>query len=204
MTNSTDTPAEAPQTLYTALAAFQARIPSLKLGKDAEGQVQSRKYKYLTLEKLHEEAIPALAECGLLWMTIPTDGKLLYRMLHLESGESVEGFFELGEGTPQVLGSAISYFRRYSLLCVTGIVPQGEDDDGLKASEKPAKLKAAKGPQSSPPITEQRKQKLVAKLAESESPDEETALVLAAVGAESLDALSEAQGEHAWGLLNAS
>jgi hypothetical protein len=40
--------------------------------------------------------------------------------------------------TPQQMGSAITYARRYALMAVTGVFPSNEDDDGKAASGAPA------------------------------------------------------------------
>jgi hypothetical protein len=57
---------------------------------------------------------------------------LAYRLGHVDGGE-ICGFYPLGTGTPQQLGSAITYARRYCLCAVTGVAPGGEDDDGAQA-----------------------------------------------------------------------
>ena len=194
MTDTTEKPAEAPKTLGAALAAVQTRIPSLSLGKDAEGQVQSRKYKYLTLEKLHEEVIPVLLENGLLWQTLPSAGKLAYSLTHMASGEGIKGYFDLHGETPQQLGSEISYFRRYSLLCVTGIVPAGEDDDGAKASEKPrnvGKTKVLKkDDEADRPVTDEE---LTTLLTAVKAKGANIDLLLASVGAEDTPSVGQAR-----------
>lgn len=129
-----------PKTLNEALLAIQAEIPSLRLGKDAEGQIQNRKYKYLTLEKLMDASSPLLGKHGLVWQTFPTtlDGKaaLRYRLTHVPSGEKEEDTMLLmlaGDANSQALGSAITYGRRQSFTCLLDIVAD-EDDDGAAAA----------------------------------------------------------------------
>jgi hypothetical protein len=39
-------------------------------------------------------------------------------------------------GTPQQIGSALTYARRYILCAVTGVAPGGEDDDGKAAQQE--------------------------------------------------------------------
>ncbi len=134
-------------TLLSALLAVQAEISSLKLGRDAEGQIGSRKYRYLTLDKLHAEVLPLLNRNGLVWVTEPSKTvaendfpRLSYRLIHVETGDSIDNTMPLilGEQTSQALGSAITYARRYALLAVLGLAPVDDDDDGLAASTKPA------------------------------------------------------------------
>jgi hypothetical protein len=58
---------------------------------------------------------------------------LAYKLLHV-SGESVAGEYPLPTGgTPQALGSAITYGRRYALCAVTGLAPEDDDDDATHA-----------------------------------------------------------------------
>lgn len=133
-------PVEPHKSLADALLAIQAEVPNLRLGKDAEGQIQNRKYKYLTLGKLMDEGSPLLNRHGLVWQTFPTtlDGKpaLRYRLTHVPTAEHEEETMLLmlgADANSQGLGSAITYGRRQSFTCVLDIVAD-EDDDGKAAS----------------------------------------------------------------------
>lgn len=129
-----------PSGLAAALAAFQAELP--RVGTDNLGVIpgkdgkQGFKYKYADLADVSHVVIPMIARHGLSWSCKPTlhDGKLVlhYKLRHV-SGEEDEGFWPLQGGTPQQLGSAITYGRRYCLTAVTGIAPD-EDDDGAAAT----------------------------------------------------------------------
>jgi hypothetical protein len=63
---------------------------------------------------------------------------------HIETGTSVSSEIDLPQlNDPQKLGSAITYYRRYTLQSLLGL--QAEDDDGNKASQPaktPTKVKA--------------------------------------------------------------
>lgn len=129
----TDTP-----NLATALAAFQADLPTIR--KTASGQVPGRRdYKYADLADVNQEVLPKLAQHGLSYLCGPAradDGTpvLRWELLHV-SGESRTGDYELPrEVTPQQMGSAITYGRRYTITAVTGVVAD-EDDDGAAATE---------------------------------------------------------------------
>ena len=135
------------QTLLSALLAFQKDAQGLKLGKDAEGQAGSRKYKYLTLHTLHEAVMPLLTKHGLVWITKPEHDGLVYRLKHT-SGQEIEGGMPLhGVHDMQTLGSAITYARRYALVSVLGLVAD-EDDDGAAASKPkpPTPIRAVEQP----------------------------------------------------------
>lgn len=105
-----------PKTLGEALLAFQAEIPTLKLGKDASGEIQgvnkagksfSYKYGYLSLDKLHAEVLPVLNRLGLTWITRPTtlgDTPALAYSLRFDS----EGPFTMeGTTSPQYIGPTL-------------------------------------------------------------------------------------------------
>lgn len=125
--------------LASALAAFHADLP--KVGKGAVNP--AFKSKYADLADIVAVVLPALAKQGLAWMTTPTlteDGFVLKYELRHEGGESITGVWPLpdpSKSTSQVLGSAVTYAKRYTLSAVTGIAPD-EDDDGNAASAKGA------------------------------------------------------------------
>ena len=53
-------------------------------------------------------------------------------------------------GTPQTIGGAITYARRYALLAVTGVAPDDDDDDGQAAEDESQEVRAL---QQLPPET---------------------------------------------------
>lgn len=126
------------KTLADALIAFQAELP--KVSKDATNP--HFKSKYTSLDALTAAAFPVLVKNGLSYISTPNvldDGTpvLEIELLH-ESGESKKGRLLLPTDTnkPQAVGSAITYYRRYGLASLTGIVAD-EDDDGNAASAGP-------------------------------------------------------------------
>lgn len=142
--------------LATALAAFQAELP--RIGRDNTANVRSDKgsyqYRYADLGDISPEVLPLLAKHGLSWTCRPTihhDGRfvLRYALLHA-SGETLEGDWPLPNpaSSSQVLGSAVTYARRYCLCAVTGIAPGDDDDDA--AAAQAAHQRAAERPQNNP------------------------------------------------------
>jgi len=94
------------------------------------------KNTYADINALIEAVEPILLEKGLLLLQPIRDGKQ-YTIIHdTESGESVESCLELNSSLqPQAQGSAITYFRRYTLqglLCL-----MSDDDDGNKTKDAP-------------------------------------------------------------------
>jgi hypothetical protein len=132
-------------TLAAALAAVQARLPEIRKGETAKVATKtggSYVYAYASLSDVSMAILPLLGAAGLCWITRPTvndAGRLVlaYELRHT-SGESVTGEYPLSPGTPQDVGSQITYFRRYLLCAVAGVAPD-EDDDGAAASKTGAR-----------------------------------------------------------------
>jgi len=124
-------------TLAAALADLQRNLPHI--GKDAEADIPTKtggryKYNYADLATITDALMPLLGARGLAFTACPTLNSggqfvLAYRLGHVDGGD-ICGFYPLGTGTPQQLGSAITYARRYCLCAITGVAPGGEDDDG--------------------------------------------------------------------------
>jgi hypothetical protein len=125
--------------LAAALAAFQADLPAIK--KDQTADAGQYSYTYADLGGISVQVMPLLGKHGLAFTAKPTrspkDGAfvLAYSLMH-SSGEREDGEYPLPEkGTPQQLGSAITYGRRYCFCAITGVAPEdGTDDDGQAAS----------------------------------------------------------------------
>lgn len=133
-------------TLSAALAAFQADLPRIGKGNLAvvRSDKGSYKYTYADLADVSAVVLPAIARHGLSFSAKPTlndEGRfVLEYVLRHTSGEHDHGQYPLPPtGTPQQIGSAITYARRYALSAVTGIVPD-EDDDGQAAEQAPPDL----------------------------------------------------------------
>lgn len=143
---TTEQPPTSVASLAKALAQVQAAIPCV--AKDNVGVVKSDKanykYNYADLSDVTAAILPLLGRNGLAWTTLPmltTEGRfvLRYTLMH-SSGESVSGDYPLPDpsrATPQQIGSALTYGRRYSLCAVTGVAPGGDDDDAAAAQPAP-------------------------------------------------------------------
>ncbi|MFI5839422.1 ERF family protein [Catenuloplanes sp. NPDC051500] len=134
------TPFAAPvplQKIAAALATVQAKLP--KVRKSETANTGSYEYRYADLAGVSEDLLPLLGENGLAWITMPTlrEGRfvLAYMLVHT-SGERLEGEYPLTGSTPQALGGAITYARRYCLCAVTGVVPDDGDDDAKAAQQE--------------------------------------------------------------------
>lgn len=115
--------------LYKALGDFQSEVPTIKKSSSGYG------YKYADLEEITEVIKPLLKKHGLGY-TQPIVGTQLKTILfHIESGETIESTVDIPQGVElkgmnqfQVLGSAITYLRRYSLSCILGLVSDEDTD----------------------------------------------------------------------------
>lgn len=99
------------------------------------------KNKYFDINTLLAEVKPILNRHGLALTQLLTciDGKIgmITRIMHPDSDTSIEGTTILPEcPDAQKYGSAITYFRRYSLQSLLAL--EAEDDDGNDAKPKPA------------------------------------------------------------------
>lgn len=100
---------------------------------------------YASLAAVLDTVRGPLTDAGLvLYQSATTDdGSVLVHsaLIHAETGEMVEEVLSLpvAQRTPQALGSAITYGRRYLAMAMCGLAP--DDDDGEEDS-KEAKAKA--------------------------------------------------------------
>jgi hypothetical protein len=121
--------------LAAALAKAQGEMQAA--AKDADNPFF--KSKYADLASIWSVIREPLSKNGLAVVQMPTqtDGTLvsLKTILAHESGETMEGILTLTpkDGSPQAVGSALTYARRYSLSAMVGVCSE-EDDDGNAAS----------------------------------------------------------------------
>lgn len=125
--------------LAKALAAAQAEMSNATLNK-----VNPHfKSKYADLAEIRNTVTPVLAKHGLSvsQTTMPDNGVLIVttRLMHL-SGQWIESHYPIIADTnkPQVMGSAMTYARRYSLAAICNISAD-EDDDANEAAEHGSK-----------------------------------------------------------------
>lgn len=140
------------KTLVQALAAFQADLPPV----DLDGVNPHFKSKYASLGNITKKVFPKLSEHGFAFSvgSFVDNGALILdaHLIH-ESGESRSAQFPITETNPQKVGSAVSYYRRYALAALTGIVADEDDDGNAASNPSPAerKVQAAKAtPQPKP------------------------------------------------------
>ena len=96
------------------------------------------KRSYADLNAILQTVEPILLAHGLLLMQPINDGCVITRIFDPETGTCVESSMRLPDATtPQQMGSAVSYYRRYSLTSLLCL--QTTDDDAELASKPKAK-----------------------------------------------------------------
>lgn len=133
-----------------------------KISKDSNNPFF--KSKYFDVNSLLENVEPLLHANGLLLLQPITENKVLSQIIDIETGESVTSSMELPNLTdPQKIGSAITYFRRYTLQSL--LVIQAEDDDANKAS---GNTTASKNEDNRPWLNEKQLGQALEKIAKGE------------------------------------
>jgi hypothetical protein len=109
--------------LYKALAAFQQEVPAIHQGTKGYG------YTYADLKTIFKVINPILAKHSLGFTQLLDGVNIKTVIFHTTSGESIESVTEIpqeitlkGMNTFQVNGSGITYYRRYSLSAILGLV----------------------------------------------------------------------------------
>ena len=123
---------ESIKALATAQLALQKEIKDIS--KDSTGYG----YKYTSFDKLVQYLRPLLAKHGISFIQMPdgTAGSIGLTTLYMHSsGEWIANTVmcpiaeHKGMNTYQSVGSAITYFRRYSLASFTGIASEEDVDE---------------------------------------------------------------------------
>jgi len=108
----------------------------LAIGKVTKNAM-SHHSKYADLNAIMEVVEPVLLENGLLLLQPIQGNSVCTQIIDIETGDMLESCMDLPQGVnPQNMGSAITYYRRYTLQSALSL--QAVDDDGEKASKEPA------------------------------------------------------------------
>ena len=141
--------------IYTQLLLAQAAIPTIE--KDTKVQAGPKNYKYASLPNVLSLVLPALREHGIVFSStiamgvsvslndeVIQMGTLECSLYYGETRESIkcsmplfirdgrefypDGKAKKGENPMQMLGSAITYATRYSILSLVGLSPDVDND----------------------------------------------------------------------------
>jgi hypothetical protein len=117
---------------YSKIAEIQKEIG--KMQKDTKGY----NYQYFDINQLLEKLKPLLEKHDLILLQPIKNGEVISAIIDTEDNKEISSSLKLPEGVkPQDMGSAITYYRRYTLVSLLAI--EAEDDDGAKATKKEVK-----------------------------------------------------------------
>lgn len=130
--------------LFKALANFQQEVPVIHKGTTGYG------YSYADLPAIFEIINPLLKKHGLGFTQMVNGTAIKTIIFHIESGETIESTTDIPQNVQlskmnefQVLGSAITYIRRYALSSILGLVTDKDTDAaGEQVKKETPKAKA--------------------------------------------------------------
>lgn len=115
--------------LFKSLANFQQEVPVIHKGTKGYG------YSYADLPTIFEAINPLLKKNGLGFTQLIEGTSVVTIIFHIESGEKIQSITDIPQGVSlkgmndfQVLGSAITYIRRYALSSALGLVTDVDND----------------------------------------------------------------------------
>lgn len=136
--------------LYTALALAQGEFPTIE-----KGSINPHyKSKYADLADINKATTPSLSKHGLCIIQLiqpNTDKAIIKTMLCHKSGASIDSTIEIVPvtKTPQGMGSAYTYARRYGIQAMLNISAEEDDDGNAASKQNEANVKTPEQPRSS-------------------------------------------------------
>ena len=122
------------KTIYTKLADLKKEVG--KMTKDCKNPFFNS--KYFDINQLLEHLEPLFQKNGLIVLQPIINKEVVSKIIEIETGDEVCSSLELPPLTdPQKIGSAITYYRRYTLQSLLGI--QAEMMTQTKPAEKKQK-----------------------------------------------------------------
>lgn len=124
---------DATRTIYQRIEAARQHFPTIT--RQAKGQVGTREYHYADIGAVVDGVEAPLRAEGVGIFPTVEDGSVVTRLVAYDSpgDEHVHCAIALPPDlTPQQVGSAITYYRRYALVLLLNLLT--EDDDGSSAS----------------------------------------------------------------------
>lgn len=119
------------KSIYKSLAGFQQEVPVILKGTSGYG------YQYADLPAIFEVINPLMKKHGLGFTQLVEGQSIKTIVFHVESGEEIVSNTDIPQGVQlkgmndfQVLGSAITYIKRYALSSILGLVTDKDTDAG--------------------------------------------------------------------------
>ncbi len=130
--------------IYEALANFQQEVPVILKETSGYG------YQYADLPAIFEAINPLLKKHGLGFYQAVNGISIKTVIFHVKSGETLDSETNIPQGVQlkgmndfQVLGSAITYIKRYALSSLLGLVTDKDTDASGEQAPKPTYTKMA-------------------------------------------------------------
>lgn len=139
--------------LFKSLAAFQQEVPTIHKSTAGYG------YSYAELSTILEKINPLMQKHGLGFTQILDEERIKTILFHVESGETLESVVTIpkvplkGMNDYQSFGSGVTYYRRYCLSTMLGLVTD-KDTDAAGEQKKPEAVKK-------PALTDERLEKAI-------------------------------------------
>lgn len=120
--------------IMSAIKAVQQGAEPVK--KNTQGQVGTRQYQYANMVDTWETIKDLMNQNKLVVVQSPTTGESAVGMFfettiyHTESGEWIREVMQMSlqRDDPQGIGAAITYYRRYMLTSMLGLIPDDDND----------------------------------------------------------------------------
>lgn len=132
--------------LYKALADFQQEVPTIHKGTKGYG------YSYADLPSVFETINPVMKKHNLGFTQLIQGDYINTVIFHTESGESISSNIDIpqnvilkGMNEFQVMGSAITYLRRYALSSALGLVTDIDTDASTPPTTPPTRKQKPQG-----------------------------------------------------------
>lgn len=137
--------------LASAMVKVQTDVEDPTKNKQADAGRKGT-YRYADLPTVLDAVRPVLVKHGLSVMQFPCefgDQPALTTIVLHTSGEWLETTMKLraSDSSPQSVGSALTYARRYALLSLCGVAAD-DDDDGKAGGTKPAQQPRQEAPKA--------------------------------------------------------
>jgi ERF superfamily len=113
--------------------------------------------RYVGLPTVMEAILPVIYNHGLLLVQVMDHvgdtPSIRTQLIHVATGEMIEGNCPLQLDGTQGIGSAVTYYQRYALMSLLGLIADENDDDGQRA-RTPATVQAVSGVDTSLPVAQ--------------------------------------------------
>ena len=157
------------QSIYKSLADFQQECPTIHKATKGYG------YTYSDLPTIFKVINPLLKKHGLGFTQLLNGSSIETILFHVETGQTITSKTDIPQDVKlakmndfQVLGSAVTYLKRYSLSSILGIVTDSDTDAAGEQQPKNVSIGLNNYGKDKPAISNNRFEKGIEKVANDE------------------------------------